>query len=490
MAGEQGEKHGPVVAIVGGGLAGMATAVGLVEAGFIQAGGRVLLIEAKRRTGGRAGSFLDADSGHEVDYCQHVAMGCCTNFLHLIGWAGLENEFTRYQRLDFFNTEGVSSKFAPSGWLPAPLHLAPAFSGLAVLTKRERREVSRGLFRLMRMNLQQIERHAKESRKRMTMGQWLRRHGQSEGGIRKFWNLVLASALGEHVDAVAIGPARKVFVDGFMACHGASDVLVPQQSLSELFGRRLPEKLSKAGVELISQRRIRQLVAMDENRIELRTDNLPAIKADYVVSAVPWFALPRLLKDSGLQGAVQRLDDIGLFPGSPISGIHLWLDRPLTDLPHAVIADAVSQWLFRDPKPLSSASDESGEHYYQVVISAAQDVRGRDPDELQRQIVSELNSVFRCAQPVRALRWRVVTDPLAVFSITPEVELTRPACRTEAKNLFLAGDWVQTGWPATMESAVISGFQAAEAVLERCGTSVAVVQPPLKRSHLSRAIIR
>lgn len=479
---------GPRVAIIGGGLAGMAVAAGLVEAGFLKAGGKVQIFEAKRRSGGRAGSFLDSESGQEVDYCQHVAMGCCTNLLHLLRWAEIDSQFQRYDTLNFFAPGLPSCNFQPSRRLPAPLHLASAFSRLSILSREERREVKKGIWRLMRLSPAKLGRRAEGARRPMTMGDWLRRNGQSDGVIRKFWNLVLASALGEHVDAVAIMPARKVFVDGFLRCRGASDVLVPQQPLSELFGKQLPDFLCSAGVEMIYQRRIRQCVADGDGRIELRVDNRPAVVADYVVAAVPWFALPRLLSRSNLGAAVAGLDEIGLFPSSPISGVHLWLDRELTELPHAVIADAISQWVFRDPR-MNETSSHS-EHYFQVVISAAHDVRGRNADQLGAEIVAELNAVFPGEVPATALRSRIVTDPAAVFSITPQVERMRPPTATGAKNLFLAGDWVQTGWPATMESAVISGFQAAREITQVSGMPLAVIQPPQSIAPLSRFLIR
>lgn len=480
--------EGARVAIIGGGIAGMSVAAGLVESGFLESGGKVTIYEAKRRSGGRAGSFLDSESGEEVDYCQHVAMGCCTNLLHLLKWSGIDSQFKRYDTLNFFAPGMPAAVFRPNDFLPAPLHLGPAFSGLSILTRIERRQVRKGLWRLMRLNPKRLQRQLEGSRRPMTMGDWLRRNGQGDGSIRKFWNLVLASALGEHVDAVAILPARKVFVDGFLRCHGASDVLVPQVSLSELFGKQLPEYLTRAGVEMVYQRRIRQCVADGEGRIELRVDNRPAVIADYVVAALPWFALPRLLAQSNLADAVTDLADIGLFPSSPISGVHLWLDRELTELPHAVIADAISQWVFRDPRGGSPGAGQ--EHYYQVVISAAHDIRGRNGEQLSREIVAELNSVFPGAEPVGARRWRIVTDPAAVFSITPQVERMRPATTTLAKNFLLVGDWVQTGWPATMESAVISGYQAAREITRISGMRLAVVQPPQPFAPLSRMLIK
>jgi squalene-associated FAD-dependent desaturase len=475
------------VVIIGGGLAGMSAAAGLVAEGWIERGGQIDLFEAKRRPGGRAGSFLDADSNQEIDYCQHVAMGCCTNLLHLLRWAGIADEFQRYTRLFFRDLSGAASTLKASRLLPAPLDLVPAFARLRTLSVSQRREVARGIWQLMRMDPRAAA-HSPAADASPTMGHWLRRHGQSAGAIDRFWNIVLASALGEHVDAVAILPARKVFVDGFLRARHAGDVLVPQRPLSELFGHRLPQRLRDAGVSMHAGARVIRCDRADANRLQVHFDNQPAVGADAVIAAVPWHALPRLLASSNLRAAVSGVDQFERIPASPISGIHLWLDRPLTELPHAVIVDGVSQWVFRDPSP--DFDVRSGEHYYQVVVSASRSLRGRSPGDTVETVMRELRTVFPAAGEVRCLRFRIVSDPLAVFSITPEVEAMRPATRTGDEQLFLAGDWVQTGWPATMESAVISGFAAAEQVWAGGGRPVSLVRSPQPPATLSRLLIR
>ncbi|WP_164101097.1 hydroxysqualene dehydroxylase HpnE [Candidatus Laterigemmans baculatus] len=476
------------VVIVGGGLAGLATAAALADTPL-----EIELYEARRQTGGRTGSFTAAGGGPAVDYCQHVAMGCCTNFLHLLHWAGLEGEFERYERLTFLAAEKPPSSFAPAPWLPPPLHFAPAFSRLHFLTPQERREVRRGLWRLMRM-----KRVAVDPSRDETFGHWLRRRGQSEPTIAKFWNVVLASALGDHVDRVAIAPARQVFVEGFLRAPGAADVLVPRQPLAELFGRRLPAQLAAAGVRITHGVRVRRCELESSGRFTVHSDAAPATPADDLVLATPWHALPRVLAGSSLAAAVPRLAAIGGFPGSAISGIHLWLDRPLTRLPHAVLIGRMSQWVFRDPCGVESDRDRERDpaaalpeegYYYQVVVSAAAELRGRPRAAIEEEAVADLRALFPAAGPIRCLQSRVVTDPAAVFSVRPEVEAARPATETAQPGLYLAGDWVQTGWPATMEGAVLSGYRAAAAIRRRHGLPAAVVQPPLAASRLARCLI-
>lgn len=484
------------VAIIGGGLAGMAAAWGLSQPNLFPAGIHIDLFEAKRLSGGRAGSFTDPTSGREVDYCQHVAMGCCTNFIHLMRQANLLAEFHRQQQLCFHSDGPQVSVFKRSPWLPNPLDLAPSFAAMSFLSWRDRRAVARGFLRLIRTpapSSQPPSSHDAEP----TMGQWLKEHGQPQSAIDNFWNLFLVSALGEEVDAVAFGPARKVFVDGFLRHPQSSDVLIPQQPLSELFGVRLPRQLSQRGVHLHFNNPVRRIEKTSAGHFTLQcaTDSLTS-KRDYdaVITAVPWHSFPRLFRDSPLADSLQPTIAAADLPSSPISGIHLWLDRPITTAANAVIVGQTSQWVF-NPSYLNTAENESTNaaagHYTQVVISAARNLRGsQKPATIEETVMHELNTLFPAPQQAVCLRYRVITDPHAVYSITPTTERQRPATTTPELGFFVAGDWVQTGWPATMEGAVISGYLAAEEVLGYFGKRTKITQSPLPTTWLPRLLIR
>lgn len=481
------------VAIVGGGLAGMAAAAALGLANqqthqdSTHTSPRLVidLYEAKRRTGGRAGSFVDGVSQQEIDYCQHVGMGCCTNLLHLLDIAGLLPFFQPTSELVFIEPGISQSAFQPQPKWPAPLHLAAAFGKLQFLTRRERMRVRRALWALMRL---QVSKSLTDPN--LTMGHWLRSQGQTPRIIDRFWNLILASALGEQVDAVALAPARKVFVDGFLRARGASDLWIPQLPLSELFGERLPQYLERLAINVHQGCRIRGCNQHQEGRFSLQLDGDATQPEAYdaLIAAVPWHKLERLLVDGNLASQVPNLAAISRLPAAPISGVHLWLNRELTPLPHAVLVGTLSQWLFR-PRPWQEATADGG-YYYQVVISASHDLRGRDTEEIVSQIVAELQRAFPCQQPLTCFRARLVTDPQAVFSISPEVERLRPHAKTKVPGFVLAGDFVRTSWPATMEGAVLSGFQAAELLGSFLGLPVHRVQPPQPASWLSRFLIR
>ncbi len=461
----------PRLAIVGGGLAGMAAAVAAVERGL-----RVELFESRRRLGGRAGSFVDPKTGATVDHCQHVAMGCCTHWADFCRRTAVDDCFSRHRRLHFISPTGKQTDFAASRWLPAPLHLAPGLLRLRYLSLAERLGIARSLWRLARTPAQAAQ---------GTVGEWLRGERQSPQAIERFWSVVLVSALGETVDRASLGAARKVFVDGFLAARRAYEVLIPRVTLGEIYDRRLRHWLVDHGVRVHTGARIRR-IRDDRNRvtgIELPDGTIRPF--DFVIAAVPWRRVGRLF-DQSLRAALPALDAAEQIESSAITAAHLWFDRPITPLRHAALIGRLSQWLFAHGQ--SPIEDSPSGHYYQVVISASGGLAGRDRDEILAEVCDDLKAVFPAAADARLLHHRVVTHGDAVFSMQPGIEQLRPPQQTPLANLALAGDWTATGWPATMESAVRSGYLAMEAVLSSLeqGTSLAV--PELPRNVLVRRL--
>jgi predicted NAD/FAD-dependent oxidoreductase len=203
--------------------------------------------------------------------------------------------------------------------------------------------------------------------------------------------------------------------------------------------------------------------------------------------ATPWSVTSRLIQTSELSDAFPLADRWRDIPTSPITGIHLWLDRDIMQDNQVAIVGLLPQWLFRRPVKTENAA---GECYYQVVVSASHDVRGLEPTTLVAMVMSDLARVLPEAKQAKVLRSRVVTDPRSVFSITPEVDAIRPDSATAISGLYLAGDWIQTGWPATMEGAVISGLMAANQLFEDKGLAVQPIQRGMVRGWLSRTLVR
>jgi squalene-associated FAD-dependent desaturase len=472
----------PRVAIVGGGLAGSAAAVALS-----QTDARITLFEARRQLGGRAASYRDPASDELIDHCQHVSLGCCTNLDDLCRRTGLDSEFRLDDTLYFFPPSGAMRTLSATRWLPAPLHLAPALLRLDYFSWRERLSLARALGDLARWR-------PSPGVAEPTMLAWLQTRRQSARVIELFWSVVLVSALGDTLDRVAVSPARKVFVDGFMASRDAYRVRVPLLPLAELFGSRLSGWLVGHGVELRSATRVEQ-VAIVGDRPAVSLAGGASEQFDAVIVAVPWRRAGNLFAQD-VAAQLPWLETMASWPAAPITGVHLWFDRPLTELPHAVILGRLSQWLFNrgavkltpdDATASTAAADRA--YYHQVVISASQTLAGRDKREVLAEVADELKSVFPAAGAAQLLRGRVVTEPEAVFSVSPGLDDVRPAQRTGLPGLFVAGDWTATGWPATMEGAVRSGYLAAEAVCADAGTPRQFLRPDLPQSVLARLIV-
>jgi squalene-associated FAD-dependent desaturase len=460
----------PRVAIIGGGLAGLASAVALAERDC-----SIELFESRRKLGGRAGSFTDSASGESIDHCQHVAMGCCTNFLDFCRRTGIDDLLQRHQTLHFFGPDGRRSDFRPSGWLPAPLHLAGPLFSLKFLSLTDKISIARAMLRLVRM--QQCA--AADAPTVMT---WLRQQGQNETVIQRFWQVVLVSALGESLDRASMLAARKVFLDGFLRHRTSSHALVPKVSLAELYDDRVATWLRSQGVQIHLQSSIEALLG---NAGQIRGIQVASgqCEFDFVILAIPWRRVAALMPEP-VRIAVDPIGQFAAIAGAPITAVHLWFDRPITDLPHATLVGRLSQWVF----PHTKKSNNDGEHYYQIVISASHNLAGRSRDAIVEEVSAELTAAFPDASRARLLRAQIVTQHDAVFSCSPAVEAIRPSQKTSVRNLFLAGDWTATGWPATMEGAVRSGYLAAEALLAQLGRPERILAADLPQSWVIRGL--
>lgn len=455
----------------------------------------IVLVESKSTTGGRAGSFTDPISGETLDYCQHVAMGCCTNLLSLLREAELVDHFTRYDELQFYHPSTGISPFRPSRWLPAPLHLHSALAGLKYLSRKQRNQIRHGLWTLMRTNPGSVG--------QIDAASWLAQHGQDSEVRTRFWDPILVSALGDVPQRVSMAAARKVIIDGFAATRGASDVWVPNRTLAEIFGVAMVQRLEAQGVHVRSGTLVREILEPTHNdvagRASVQLSNGESIAADHVVIATSWRAASRLLSPLGRNNLSPTIATwhneltatLASIKPSPITGLHLWFDRALTRYPHVVMVGTTAHWLFRDP--VRSVVDHVAGHYYQVVISGRHALSDASKEVLTEQVVGELRAAFPEARNAALLHCRIVTDPAAVYSLSPELGSRRPSSATPLDWLHLAGDYIQTGWPATMEGAVISGRMAAESILRQCGNSSPAPQwvlPGLQPSRLASQLIR
>ncbi|MCC9643711.1 hydroxysqualene dehydroxylase HpnE [Rhodopirellula sp. JC740] len=483
------------VVILGGGIAGLSAAETLARSDEFKRGELELsLLEARSSTGGRAGSFVERETGQTVDYCQHVAMGCCTTLLSLLQRMDLLRHFQRYEALTFYHPDHGFSRFEPNKWLPAPLHLAMTLTSLKHLSSRDQKLIRKGLWRLMRTKSSDLV--------GVTAKDWLVMQGQEQSCIEKFWSVILVSALGDTIDRVSMQAARKVIVDGFAGARDASDVWVPRLPLSKIFGDEFSGRIRGMGVDLQLRSPVRELQrTQDAGTWEIHCSGGSRLVADDVLVATPWHVsrrwFPELWGQSNSAAEEKPSDSETPFESSPITGVHLWLDRSLTELPHVAMVGTLTHWLFREPLDShAEATTQVDGVYHQVVISGRHGGEGWSGERLVAEVMKELEAAFPEVGTPNVLNFRVVTDPNAVFSVSPATERCRPSVQTEMPGLYLAGDAVATGWPSTMEGAAISGQMAAKAVLGALAASNNEAdhfrgEPPgLPKGLLARWLIR
>ena len=431
-------------------MAGLAASAMLSKYGC-----KVMVLETRPKTGGRADSYLDPVSDELVDHCQHISMGCCTNLSHFCRWMGLEQFFQDEGNLYFMTPDRKISHLS-SDDLPAPLHLARSFLRASYLSYSEK--IRLGLaFLLLRL---------KEGDESVSFGDWLMAHFQTPSLIERFWKPVLVSALNTPIEKASFKYCRKVVVDSFFADRKAYRLKLPSLPLAELFGPRLFQQLKGFGVNIRLGSTVRSVLFDNEKAKGVLLQNGDILEADHVVLAVPFHRLKSLLGE--------KIDEtiLGL-QSSPITSVHIWLEQRITDLPHVVMLDTLSHWLFYRGK------NSIGEHFYQVVISASADALGMGYEAIQAKVLAELHEFFGAMNSAKVLRAKVVTEKRATFGSLVGVDDFRPDQATRWPNLFLAGDYTKTGWPATMEGAVRSGYLAAEKLLKSMGVKARCLQPDL-----------
>jgi zeta-carotene desaturase len=471
----------PKVAVVGGGLAGLAAGSALAESGF-----RVTLLERRPYLGGRASSYQHPGTGEVVDNCQHVLLGCCTNLIEFYRRIGVEDKIRWFERMTFLEPGGRASVIQPTA-LPAPLHTAPSFLRASCLSLADKLSIAAGLAALTPIT----PRDTGESFLR-----WLRRHGQTERAIDRFWKTVLVSALNEEVDLISVPYAAQVVRESFLKSRAAGRMGVPTVPLTELYNRAGDYITARGG-------EVRFRANVESFRAEFADVKLllPGGEEsfDFVIPAVPFDVLSRLLPQTTAAEPLRQT--LSRFETSPITGIHLWFDRQITDLDHAVLLDRTIQWMFHKSRLLVAAGAGGPQpgcatgnvgatetnSYVELVVSSSKSLVEKPRQEIIDLALSELREFFPGARAANLVKSTVIKEVHATYSPRPGIESHRPSPETVWPRIFLAGDWTATGWPATMEGAVRSGYAAAQCVARVAGRrDAAFLVPDLQASGFMR----
>jgi squalene-associated FAD-dependent desaturase len=455
----------PTVAVAGGGLAGLAAACALADSGF-----RVTLFERRPYLGGRASSYEHPGTGEVVDNCQHVLFRVCTNLVEFYRRIGVEDKIRWFDEMTFIEPGGRTSTMRASP-LPAPLHTAPSFLRFPFLDAKDKLVISRAIAALTLTSQPDNGRSFLE---------WCHRHSQTQTAIDRFWKPILVSALSEDLDLISISYAAQVVRES-MKSPAARHMGVPSVPLTDLYNRA-GDYIRARGGEILFRNSL-ETFSPEPSQVRVRMTEGEG-KVDYLVLALPFDSLDRVLPQSS--DAAPLRDQLSHFESSPITGIHLWFDRQISDLDHAVLLDRTVQWMFhksrllqrdREGHDLSRAVNAPpGERalapegsYIELVVSASKSLIDKSRTEIVDLALKEVREFFPAARAANLVKSTVIKEVHATYSPRPGIDAYRPQQATAWPRVFLAGDWTATGWPATMEGAVRSGYLAAEGLTRAAG---------------------
>jgi squalene-associated FAD-dependent desaturase len=444
----------PDVIVIGAGFAGLSAACALAERGA-----RVHVLEARPTLGGRATAFTDPHTGERVDNGQHILVGAYRETFRFLRRIGSE-EHVRVQpalAVDVIDTTGRRSRLVCPP-LPSPLHLVAGVFDWDAMRWRDR-------FSLLRLREPLANARARLLGKSdrlaaspgETVRQWLDRNGQTPRLVEMLWAPLAVAALNQPIDIAAAEPFTRVLALMFGSDTRDAALALPMKPLDELYVEPARAYIEAHGGRITTQAQARVVLDSDGvTRVEARGEST---QAGAVICAAPWYAWPEILHSASSQrGALSAvLDAASNTPASPIVTVNLWFDRVVLDVPFVGLPGRVNQWVFDKREAFGE-----GTSHLATVSSGAESVVARSNEELIELALAEIRDAIPAAASAGFRHATVVRERRSTFSLAPGMP-PRPATRTGIKGLFLAGDWIDTGLPATIESAVISGHWAAEA---------------------------
>jgi hydroxysqualene dehydroxylase len=443
------------VVVLGGGLAGITAALDCAAAGA-----SVTLLEVRRRLGGAAYSF--AREGLQMDNGQHVFLRCCTAYRALLARMGSEHLTSVQPRLQIpVLKPGAKPALLRRGSLPAPLHLAGALARYPYLSLLQRLGGARAALGLMRLD------PADRALDQVSFGDWLACHGQGPRAVGALWDLIALPTLNVQAANASLALAAFVFQTGLLSGADAGDIGFHQATLGETLGGPAEQALRDAGVEVRLGWRAERL-EQSASGLEVygrgaRGDGaqeLDGLSAEAIVLALPHARAATLLEPV-LGDSARALSGLG---SSPIVNLHVVYDRSVLDQPFAAGVGTPVQYLFDRS---AAAGAPAGCQYLAVSLSGAEREMGMSVDSLREMYLPALAELLPRARHAKVELFLATREHAATFLAAPGTGALRPGTATAIPGLVLAGAWTATGWPATLEGAVLSGHAAAQRALAR-----------------------
>ncbi|HSO73881.1 MAG TPA: hydroxysqualene dehydroxylase HpnE [Blastocatellia bacterium] len=432
------------VVIIGGGFSGLAAGVALTEQGF-----DVVLLERRSHLGGRAYSFIDSKTGSPVDNGQHLFMGCYHHTIAFLKKIGCLDrlKFQDRPRVDFLDRSDGFFKFECPP-LPAPLHVIAGLLGMKGLTLVDKlRAINVG--RAIRSN---------GSVESLTVDQWLDRLAQSDRIRQRFWNPMVVATLNEGPKTASARMLKRVLEEAFGGGRGSTSIGIARVGLSDLYTGGAREFIESHGGKVRTASEVARLVVEQDSVVAAELTSGETFRADYFISAVPPNAFLRMLDEK----TAKSFEPIGKLESSPIVSINLWFDRPVIDREFTGLIGTRCQWVFNKDLILSTGKKTN---QIAVIISAAREFVDWTKEALVEMALAELHEMIPASKQAKLMQSAIVKEREATMAHTVESDHLRPGPRTALTNLMLAGDWTDTGLPATIESAVLSGTVAAQIIL-------------------------
>jgi len=444
------------VVIIGGGFAGLSAGVALAGRGF-----RVALLEAKPALGGRAYSFTDPESEDFVDNGQHVLMGCYRETLDFLGKIGTRDRLIVHRNLEIEMLDGPGRRAVlRTAPIPGPLHMAAGILGYRHLGIRQRFGVIRAGSRMMYLRRFDHKRLA-----RMSVAELMDVTGQGARARQCFWYPLAIATLNEDPELASAALLAEVMKRAFFSRRIDSAFVYSTVGLSDLYcgaARAFIEKHD--GV--VADRSIADGFDIDAagSIAAVRLRDGRRLRAASFIAAVPPHQFLKLLPEGLI--ADPFFSRIGSLKSSPIICAHVWLDREVTRSAFVGFIGTTTQWLF-NKRRIFSQHGARHPGYLSFVISGARNLADRSNEELLEIVMHDLRAMIPAARQAQIVKALVLKEKHATMAPDPLSDMNRPPTATPAANLFLAGDWIQTRLPATIESAVASGHAAAKAVAAR-----------------------